>query len=336
MESNKNKLKKSLKKYNMKMLILISILAIILLICICVYAKKNKEPIPEAIDLVTATKTNQYATVKVQFLSEPFATKNGQEYSFIVDEDKTIYIVKLSMKDSNRLKQIKEYTYSKNQNEQMPESIQIFGRTAEITSDLKKVAIESYNEMYDSKDLNDNNFSEYLGDVYLDTNLSAVDHSSEEAISILSIAIIVYSLIEYFKNKFITNKTIKEYKKNGTLECIYDQLNQIDTEEVIVNKLFLTKEYLVVAMKKLIIIKYEDINWIYPINIMRYGNIVEKCIEIIKKNKQKIKIFKMGISNKNRQKDMDTFSIIYNEICKRVPDALKGYTEENKNISKKQ
>jgi hypothetical protein len=331
MESNKAKLQKSLKKDNIYLVVAIIFLAI-LVICIVKSDKKSKEPAPDPISLINSTRVNEYATLDVQYLTEPFASKDDIECSFAMDKDNNMYIIVLNEDDLKRLQQIKDYTYSDDEDKQMPESVQIFGRTQEIPLDLKKLAIESYNEIYNEQIINEDNFNEHLSNVYLNTKLSPRDDTIYVIIEFICFIMILVLLIKYYKRKSKTRRTLKEYTSNGTLEYIYDQLDEMGARECIIGKLFLTREYIIDIFEGLSIIKYEDIKWIYPMKLTQYGSTVGTYIEVVKHNKQIIKICEFGGSNNVKRNDI--FTAVYMEICNNVPNALKGYTSENMKLSK--
>lgn len=329
MESNKMKLQKSIKKYNM-LLILIVILMVIIGVCVVKAYEKSKQELPEPVNMISVNTFNKYVSIDVQLLTDPFASNDEQEFCFAADRDNNMYILVLSENDLERLKAIREYTYS--EDETSMDTVKIQGITQVIPLDLKKLAIESYNEIYNEGLLNDNNFEEYMGNVYLDTNLSPLDNSGETAIGILCAICAISLLIIYIKMAIITKATLRECELNGTLEEIYTQLDEIDALEYKKGKTFLTREFILDICEGLVIIKYDDIKWIYPFNIKRYGITIKKYIEIVKNDNKKIRI--LGIDVFGSKKEMEIFNTIYIEICKRVPNAMIGYTEENKNISK--
>lgn len=331
MESNKEKLLTVLKENKIYLLIAIVFIAIIGF-CISISYVKNKEPLPKPVDLANSTKDNEYSTMYVQYLTEPFATRNNEECRFAIDQNNIIYIIELSQNDLNRLEQIKEYTYSDDDTLSMPAPVQIFGRTQEITPDLKKIAIESYNEIYDEQTVNESNFENYLGTVYLNTKLPPRDNSTEMSVEVISFLFAVSFLSKYIRCRTKTEKALKEYISNGTLDYIYNQLNDVDTIEYIKGRLYLTKDYIIDISDGLSIIKYDDIAWIYPCRITQYGMTKNTYIEVVKHDKQKIKISEFKGSKTKKKEEI--FTKIYRDICGRLPNALKGYTDANNNFQK--
>lgn len=323
MENNRLKVQKRINKYNISIITIVILIAVIGL-CIFKAYEKSKQQLPEPVSMSSVNIPDVYASIDVSLLTEPFAENDESECSFVVDKNEYLSVVVLSDDDIERLKAIKEYTYSDDESIEAPESIKIQGMTQVIPEDLKKIIIESYNELYDDNSLNEENFEEYMGNVYLNTKLSPINYSVEILAGILSGIFVII----YIKTIISTRLTLRKYTLNGSLEYIYSQLDQIDTVVYNKDKFFLTREYIVDCSNGLVIIKYDDIRWIYPFQIVQYGITTDKSIIIVDKDKKRFKVLEMwGIGKKERT---EMYDIVYNEICKRAPNALKGYTSENK------
>ncbi|MDF2866277.1 MAG: hypothetical protein K0R72_1095 [Clostridia bacterium] len=327
MESKKAKLQKRIRKYNIS-LITIVIMIIIIGVCVVIAYEKSKQQLPEPINMANVNKADEYASIDVSLLTEPFAEKDEQKCSFALDKNNYMYVVVLSEIDTERLKEVKNYTYTEDENVEIPDIVKIKGMTQQIPSDLKKLIIESYNELYEENLINEENFEEYLGNVFLDTRLSPVNYSLELFIGIVS----AIFAIAYIRTMIITKSTLKKYTLNGSLDYIYDQLDEIDTLEYNKGKTFLTREYILDTSDGLVIIKYDEIKWVYPYSIVQYGITTSKTIVIVKNDKRRVQI--AGIAGFGKKEKMEMYNEVYYEICRKSPNALKGYTEENKKISK--
>lgn len=330
MENNRVKLENGIKKYKLY-LITIVLLSIILVFFLGKIYEKSEQPLPEPLKIVNANNTDVYASVSVQMLTDPFASDDEDEYYFAMDKDKYLCIVVLNKNNVERLKQIIDYTYSEDEG-MTPEAITITGRTKEITSDLKEIAIESYNEMIEEDFLNEDNFEDYFGNIYLNTKLSAVDYSTE-TFAVCVVGIILFILLFYYLRAVITTKkTIRKYTLNGSIEYIYSQLDQMDTVVLASGKTFLTREYIIDISSGLVIFKYDDIKWVYPFKVTQYGVTVGRYIQIVNIENKKFKILAMeGFAKKYK---VEEFENAYIEICKRAPHALCGYTTENSKKAK--
>lgn len=327
MESKKMKLQKRIKKYNIS-LITIVIMIIIIGFCIMKAYEKSRQQLPEPVDMVNINNADEYASIDVSLLTEPFAENDEETCSFALDKNDYMYVVVLSETDIERLKEIKNYTYTEDETVEIPEIVKIKGMTQQIPSDLKKLIIESYNELYEEFFLNEENFEEYMGNIFLNTRLSPIDYSLELFIGILCV---IFAII-YVRTIIITKGTLRKHTLNGSLDYIYAQLDDIDTLEYNKGKTFLTREYIVDTSDGLVIVKYDDIKWVYPYNIVQYGITTGRSIVIVKNDKKRVQI--LGIAGFGRKETMEMYNTVYNEICEKSPNALKGYTDENKKLSK--
>lgn len=331
MESNRVKLENRIKKLQLY-LIPILLLAVIIALCIVSGYEKSKQPLPEPVKIINAGNSEVYASVSVQMLTDPFASDDENEYHFAVDKDNYMCIVVLNNNDAARLKQIMDYTYSEG-DVTVPDAITITGRTQSIESDLKEIAIDSYNEMIEDDLLNEENFEDYMGNIYLDTKLSPISYYTETVIVACALIFEVILLVCYFNAVIKTKSTLKKYTLNGSLEYIYSQLDQLDTLIFLNGKTFLTREYVVDVSDGLTIFKYDDIKWIYPAKLTQYGITVGRYIKVINIDNKQFTLFSInGFSKKNK---LEEFEKAYFEICKRSPNALNGYTAENINRSKR-
>ena len=91
-------------------------------------------------------------------------------------------------------------------------------------------------------------------------------------------------------------------------------------------KMMFLKDYLISYLYGIEIINYDDIMWMYPYNYGVYGIVTNKRIIIITKDKKQYVLanaFAFGKKNKEQyEKCME-------EIVKRRPNILVGYTPEN-------
>ncbi len=331
MENNETKLKKGIRNYN-KLLIVAIIFIIISIYFSFKSLEKAKEPLPQPVNMLSTDEEGKYATIDVQTSTDAFAKDDINSYSFVSDQNKYMYVVSLSNEDILRLTKNTEYIYSNDENIELPEIVKITGVTHKINDDLKKLMIKSYNEIFSVDYVTDENAESYFGSVYLDTKERPVNNSFEIACSGISGIIGITLLIVYISMIFRTKKTIKKYILNNTLEYIYYQLSEIDTQEYNKSTVFLTREYAIDITNGLVIIKYDDIKWIYIYQTSRYGISISKSIIVVTNDNIKYNI--MGMSAINTKTKKESFNTIFNEICKRSPNAMIGYTEENIRASK--
>ncbi len=142
----------------------------------------NKEDQNEALvwfDPFEESEVKQY--VEFEMISYPFASfelSDAQGLYFVFDEEMCPYIVCM---DNDRLetefKAIYEYTFS--DVDTAPVIGEIQGYVMPIDEELKKIAIEEFNYLWDEEIINTGNFEEYFGSYYLDsTYIPGTDEES--------------------------------------------------------------------------------------------------------------------------------------------------------------
>lgn len=109
--------------------------------------------------------------VEFEMMSYPFASfeySDAQGLYFVFDSDMSAYIVCMdNSRYENEFLGIYEYTFD--ESTEMPAAGIVEGYAMPIDDNLKAIAIEEFNILWDDEVLNDDNFEEYLGSFYLDT-----------------------------------------------------------------------------------------------------------------------------------------------------------------------
>ena len=161
-----------------------------------------KDDMKNIVKLADVTEEGKYASVDAQIMTDYFATNDysGVEHkTYIIFDDRYMYIVDLDEKNRERLEEIYDYSYNSSEDTPVPSSVELKGMTKEIPSDLKEITIDSYNEMIGEEFLNSSNFSTYFGTVYLDTYESPMtDYPFTLVISLPFIIIGLVFLFTYF------------------------------------------------------------------------------------------------------------------------------------------
>lgn len=278
-------------------------------------------------EVILEDKKEEYAYLNVEMMTEEFAVLDNQNAYFIWD-DKYAYIVVLKKEDRESLNAIFEYSYD--ESKEKPESVRIKGYTKEIPSDLKRIAIECYNEIFEEQILTQSNFSDYLGLIYLDTNNTPMNQYGIAFFVIAGILILTGSIISitYFTNKKKTKKYLEKYA--GQLETIKFALDNPDNFYLKKQKAVLTKDYLVTFQGGLQIIDYKDIIWYYPYEQRVNGAITNRSLYIITSDFTKHVIGNFAVYGK----DKENFTNLYAKISEYCPTSLEGYTKENQKLIK--
>ena len=140
-----------------------------------------KEKLENPVDLLDA-KASEYSQINIEFLMDDYFAKtesNGvaTKKAYIVYDGKYFYIACLNEDAMDKLQYMLDYIYSEEEMQE-PEPVLIKGTATYIPDDLKKMAMDSYNEMAGKEVVNEDNFNDYFGAYYLDTYLTPKDNIS--------------------------------------------------------------------------------------------------------------------------------------------------------------
>ncbi len=280
-------------------------------------------------------KDNIYSKVEIQLLTDNFATygegnSTDEKYYFAFDENYG-YILNLTPSTFNSLKEINDYTYTQDADAILPEPKAVTGMTKRIPDELKEIAIETYNELMGEEIVNEGNFEEYLGSVYLCEGITPQDDIDLQMLGIfIAGTVFVMFFIYYIVINQKTKRVIKRYKEDGEYEKVEDELER-EINKFKKAKVVLTQNYLLDISKGVDIIKYSEIAWIYPFSLRQYGAITSKSIVIVTEDRKQHKIATIGAFSK---KQLEEYDSLFNLIVEKSPQALVGYSKENKKAVK--
>ena len=286
---------------------------------------------------------NKYAYLEVQGLTEEVAiygnTNNESDEKndryYIAFNNGYWYVVDLDFETIDKLKELKDYTYSTDENAVAPDAIKIYGMTENISDELKQMLIDYYNESVEEENkISLDDFERYFGSALLNVRRSPVDTTVEKVSIILAtIGIVIIAIFNI--SMIIIKRRIKKYiVDNGYEKELADQLDDNVEEKHYKDQIILTKDFLVDLNSSggFTAFKFSDVKWIHIHNVKYYGIVTTSSSIIVhlkdgKTNIQCVKI-KGGTT--------DEFLEIFNKICEKVPtDCLKGYTKENQEMFKK-
>ena len=256
--------------------------------------------------------------VEVTLLTDYFATLNEsgklERFYLVFDSFDNIFIVTLNDEDFNDLSEIHEYTYNDDIKEQ--ESVIIKGRSKEIPEEIKNYALDYLIEM--ELDVNKDTIDNVVGKFYLDTTITN-DYILNKLLIILiplfiiGVLLILINVIKILKRKnilkVINNKEINNSNHNSLCHII------------------ITKNYLINYKPKLYVIKLDEILWFYPYEARIKKNVSERSIFILTKDNNK---YNVGVIHKFDEEYENAYGKLYQDLVNILPDALKGYTKENK------
>lgn len=318
-----NKIKESLKLGNRRLIItIILVLMTIGFIVWAVIDSQKEYPTPKYLNDVIMEGKNEegvYSCVNVTAIPYVFAETSTNEmenkYYFIRD-DNYFYIAYLDYK-----------TFSSLNHESIEDNpVAICGVTSLIKSDIKHLAIEVYNRDMESEVVNDSNFNNYFGGVYLDVVADVNDITVQICLAIITgvFAIIIGAITIVFKTKtkkFIKNVPAEEWQQ------INNEIESSDTKYYKQAKIYLTKNYLIDFSNCLYAVKYSDIVWLYPYELRQNGITTAKNLIVFDKSFAKHTVAGIGnLGKKNKQ----IFEEITNEILSKNKDIIWGFSSESK------
>ena len=142
--------------------------------------KRQRSELPEAIDFTTdgalGMEEGKYAYLEVQGLTDEIATYGSTDDTsdsaidryYVAYNNGYWYVVDLNLETIDELKDIKEYTYSTDENAQTPNSIKIYGMTEKIPDELKTMLIDYYNQGVEEENkITTDDFERYFGSTLL-------------------------------------------------------------------------------------------------------------------------------------------------------------------------
>ena len=270
--------------------------------------------------LIGSFKENQL--VFIESKNEPvlFAKNNNSKdefpsYYFIFDTNKAIYITYLDKTSFETIALALENN----------EKYQLNGYTKIIPENIKQMALESTKEIYQGEDINKDNFHKYFGNLYVDfaikNNLGQYQFMIAFVLSIL-VGIIIF---KYFSFYFNLKKQLDLYKEE--LQLIEKELKKSSLIKDDLASLYLTDHYIISLAKKPVILKYQDLIWVYKHGIKHYGITTNRIIVVYTADKKSYMLTTLnGISKKNISK----LDLLVEAIVNKNKTIIKGYTNESR------
>lgn len=283
--------------------------------------KKNPTALGELIKN-NEEKEGQYVKLNMAYVPYAFAeekiegTDKVYYYYFAWDAEDYMYIVRLTDKTYEHIESLKKEDSDKIEYE-------FKGYTFRTLPDLKKLAIEGANEIFEEKTINSSNFSDYFGTVYIDETEVPTNSSGDPTFYGIGFCVGIFALmfgIIYFSRM---RGTISARKNPELMQELRDELASLNDNQFGKLKVYLTSKYIIGKASAVIAIKYEDVIWEYSEIHKRNGVEMNKSLIICTKNKKKIVLATSGPS------DMAIDEIMV-EIQDRNEAVKIGYTKENR------
>ena len=198
------------------------------------------------------------------------------------------------------------------------EGVSYVGMSKSIPEEVRKLAIESYPEIFEN-DINESEFDEFFGNFYILVNADPIDYTGPIMVSIMLLIFGSYFMYRGIKSKIKTKNVMNS-------DLYIRSIDEIESPEFETNKAILTKNYLVYAESGLNIIPYTDITWIYP-HVFRYNGVPNHSVAYYIKGSKKMHLISYGL------KESTVNEVLY-FIKDKNKDVLFGYTDENKKLYK--
>lgn len=309
-----------------KLWFLLIIYLSIAIICIgalfyMIYTKK-REPLDLTQIVSQGTEEEgQFVKLDIAYLPKLLAStpsKDNQLY-YVTDTQNHIYIVRISNTTINNLKEINNEATGK-----LNSIYQIKGITYNIDAQIERLALYSSNKIWKENELNANNFSEYLGKVYVEEKNAP---ESEQLITIYKILALVGVFFLILVFGYIVPGILKARKVLNDKDLVDElrtELKNIKDTPYKNQHIYLTKNYIIYGIQA---IKYEDIVWIYIHEESRYGIKIAKDLVVHTKYNKRHIVGSVGIKN-------NILDDILGDIYNRNTNIKVGYNKENREFFK--
>ncbi len=318
---NSELLKKEFKKIN-NLLIIGIVCAVLTGVCFGVgmYASNRKPKDAKYLNDVIMDNNAKDVSAYLKVAYEPYSFAeydDATDKSFYIISDGEFYYIAY-MNDSDYKKM------DKNNLKEKP--VKIYGKTKTITSDIKKLALDTYNEgLEDDKKISSSDFNDYFGGVYLDTT-----EINSTSVVLMVIGVITGMMTWVYLLLFVIRKvqTTRVLKKidDSELEKIEKELDDKEAFHYEKAHLILTKNYIVSLTGKLLFLKYKDVIMMYEHRLRQYGFTTTKSLMVMDRLGKVRPIVQVdGVTKKSKA--------IINEVAETVAskneNIIVGYTSDN-------
>lgn len=302
---------------------IILVTLVISIFCIALATIINARNVPKK-DIENVTDTEEYVSGNIYAIMESFAhyTVDDQvtdEYYIALGED-MLYILNLNKAKYNEIS-----TYLNDENN--TEGYNISGMSENIPTELLNLAVDTMNEVYETEEMNKENFYNVFVPYVVNTKRTPNDISEIfYIIAFMSSFFFSIFVIVYVISIISAKMRIKKVSKIYDLGQITLELSSESKVEYTKTKTMFLDDYVISYANSLDVIKYTDIAWMYPHT--NYVNGVKSAVQIYLMTKDG-KMHIISNCSGSGKKSEEAFTNTYNELLGRRPNALAGYTQEN-------
>ena len=254
-------------------------------------------------------------------------TKDHAEYYFVFDEEGRLYVVQLAKSAYNDI--CKAY-----ENDPDDFAYTVTGVLEQQDEDLVDLIIEILNEEYYAE-FTRSNYGDYFSATYLNASTLNPNKATVAVASLILIALqltAIYQLIIIVKG-FINIKSSFKATDKAVLE---DEFSQAGVVEYPKAKLFMLSRHFVSMNVGMIASRYSDIAWVYissrtktKLGITSRFSGFKSSLEVY------LKSGKSFTTAPVKRTEPDFYNELIDELVRRNPDIMVGYSYENLSSYKK-
>ncbi len=241
-----------------------AVFALLAAAMIIAYVITGNRPLPAPVFFDPTQDDTSYAYLDMQLLTECFAytEEDGEideSFYFVIDSNGNASIARLSDEQFDSFWEILEFTYSTD--EDAPAPVRLKGIPRATDPDLLSLAIETFNEIWQEAYVTEDNVDEYLGGMYLDCTVDAIQEAQSQilACGILFLTLAVILLIGAIPKSLQWRRVVRSFPDVDAAGDVYAQFSQRTHQKFPKARCFITKDYLISVPDTLQILPLDDI-----------------------------------------------------------------------------
>lgn len=285
-----------------------------------IISKKTNEEITDLNSIIMSEgeKTEKKAYLDIKSVPYEFAVSEDIiESYYMVSDGEYLYIAYMGPEDFEKL----------NKEDIKENPIRIEGITRQTEEEIKKLAIETYNEgLEEEQKITLNEFDSYFGDVYL--NMAVEENSmvtTLEAIFFIAIFTEVILLI-VFVCQLIKYKRSISKMEDSLIEELDNEMNDTNAFYYEKTHMYLTNKYIINFNGEFVVINYKDIVWMYAYEQRTNGIKTTQAIKVMTNEGKTYTIATIDVISKSKK---EIYNEIWNTIISKNNTIALGYTKEN-------
>lgn len=211
--------------------------------------------------------------------------------------------------------------------------LDIYGWTVSIPSDVRRLAIDSFNEEFGEEVVNDDTFEDIFGDIALSVHerpkLFGLDGFMNVSGGYLVAAIfsLIVGMLEFFLGKN-RRKSYADVLKDES-QSVLREISRESTTWFDLPKVYLTDEHIISVDASLDVIPYSDVFWTYMTEHRTNGIHDYDFMNISTKDGRLIQFGRIGTLQDKGGARFDIYNQVMGRIREKNPEARLGYSKEN-------